>query len=420
MLVIRGSHSLSELLRSLFYFRSLAIVKKNVPFRLVQLSLAVSLALFVALSLAPCLTAQAQNDPAALQRRLSRARALAAVGQLTEAVSELEAIRAATNDDTLRDVARVLLMGVYLEQANYLRAEALLDDAYRARATNEETASVYFALSGQMVNGIRARIERYRTFGLNFTEGELPREAQADLEGLRRLLERIIEQARGLQVYPPTRAGAVALLEDGAGVRLVLARNPQERVYWQRELADARQRLIGADPRLARAQTPAVVANAANSPAPQRSAPAINPAPEPPGETAPNNPLRVTPQTTRSAPARQPNSAAQTPATASAAQNRQANGSAQLHEVGSLNNRATQRAQPAYPAIARSARVSGVVTVYLVVDENGEVADVQRANGHTLLQQAAIEAARRWRFRPMQVEGQNVKMAGYISFNFTL
>ncbi len=88
--------------------------------------------------------------------------------------------------------------------------------------------------------------------------------------------------------------------------------------------------------------------------------------------------------------------------------------------VGSLLDRATQKIAPVYPSTARAARVSGVVTVYLLVDENGAVAGVQRTNGPVMLQQAAIDAARRWKFRPLVVDGRPVRVAGYISFNFAL
>jgi protein TonB len=76
--------------------------------------------------------------------------------------------------------------------------------------------------------------------------------------------------------------------------------------------------------------------------------------------------------------------------------------------------------EPNYPSTAKSARIGGVVTVYLVVNEKGVVEDVRATSGPAMLKQAANEAARRWRFSPTLLNGQPVRVAGYISFNFTL
>jgi len=88
--------------------------------------------------------------------------------------------------------------------------------------------------------------------------------------------------------------------------------------------------------------------------------------------------------------------------------------------VGSLIARAKSRVSPSYPQIARNARVTGVVTVFLVVNEKGEVESVERAEGPTQLQQAATDAARRWKFTPTVIDGQPVRVTGYLSFNFSL
>ena len=88
--------------------------------------------------------------------------------------------------------------------------------------------------------------------------------------------------------------------------------------------------------------------------------------------------------------------------------------------VGSLAGKAKQRVSPTYPQLARMSRVSGVVTVYLVVNEKGEVEKVERADGPAQLQQAAADAARRWKFLPTVVDGQPVRVTGYLSFNFSL
>ena len=89
-------------------------------------------------------------------------------------------------------------------------------------------------------------------------------------------------------------------------------------------------------------------------------------------------------------------------------------------DVGSLIDKATQKISPTYPQVAKTQRITGMVKVYLVVDETGTVASIQKTSGPSLLQQAAVEAARRWKFRPTMVDGQPVRVVGFINFNFAL
>jgi protein TonB len=89
-------------------------------------------------------------------------------------------------------------------------------------------------------------------------------------------------------------------------------------------------------------------------------------------------------------------------------------------DVGSLIDYATSKSTPAYPSAARTMRASGVVRVDVVIDENGDVAEVKKANGHALLQAAAKDAIRRWKFRPVTQNGQPVRASGYVNFNFAL
>jgi len=89
-------------------------------------------------------------------------------------------------------------------------------------------------------------------------------------------------------------------------------------------------------------------------------------------------------------------------------------------EVGSLLEYATAKTPPAYPAAAKTMRASGVVRVDVVIDENGDVTEIKKAAGHTLLQAAAKDAIKRWKFRPVMQNGQPVRAAGYVNFNFTL
>ena len=120
---------------------------------------------------------------AATQARIERARALAAAHQLTAAAAELESLRITAQDNSIRNVASVMLMSICLEEGNYARAESLLEETLNAREAKKD-ASIrnYFVLAGQAVNGARSHLTRYRNFGINVTDGSLPKEALNDLE----------------------------------------------------------------------------------------------------------------------------------------------------------------------------------------------------------------------------------------------
>ena len=48
------------------------------------------------------------------------------------------------------------------------------------------------------------------------------------------------------------------------------------------------------------------------------------------------------------------------------------------------------------------------------------VGAVQNATGPSLLQPAAKDAIRKWRFKPFVRDGQPVKAIGFVNFNFSL
>jgi TonB family protein len=54
-----------------------------------------------------------------------------------------------------------------------------------------------------------------------------------------------------------------------------------------------------------------------------------------------------------------------------------------------------------YPPLARQTRVSGSVKLRVTVSEGGAVIEAIVLSGHPLLQQAALDAVRRWKFAPM-------------------
>lgn len=88
--------------------------------------------------------------------------------------------------------------------------------------------------------------------------------------------------------------------------------------------------------------------------------------------------------------------------------------------VGSLISYATKRVNPVYPRQARSMRMTGTVTVEVVIDEDGKVKKVENTKGPSLLKRAARDAVRKWRFKPFERDGQPVQAKGFVSFNFNL
>jgi len=79
------------------------------------------------------------------------------------------------------------------------------------------------------------------------------------------------------------------------------------------------------------------------------------------------------------------------------------------------------KVEPQYPEVARKARISGIVIVECTISKNGDVTDV-----HVLkplpfgLDQAAVDAVRRWKFRPGTLNGQPVDVLFNLTVNFKL
>ena len=64
-----------------------------------------------------------------------------------------------------------------------------------------------------------------------------------------------------------------------------------------------------------------------------------------------------------------------------------------------------KKVPPVYPDLAKTARVGGIVIMEAVVGVDGRVADVKVLRGHPLLDQAAVEAVRQWRYQPLLLNG---------------
>lgn len=62
--------------------------------------------------------------------------------------------------------------------------------------------------------------------------------------------------------------------------------------------------------------------------------------------------------------------------------------------------------QPDYPPLAKAARIQGIVHASIAIDETGNVKVLRLISGHPMLAPAALEAIRKWKYRPFQVDGK--------------
>ena len=75
---------------------------------------------------------------------------------------------------------------------------------------------------------------------------------------------------------------------------------------------------------------------------------------------------------------------------------------------------------PMYPQLAKSARVSGVVHLAVVIAKDGTVQEIHSLGGPALLIQAAMDAVKQWVYQPTLLNGQPVSVETVVDVNFTL
>ena len=95
-----------------------------------------------------------------------------------------------------------------------------------------------------------------------------------------------------------------------------------------------------------------------------------------------------------------------------------AEGTSRVVDAGIINSRAIELPQPKYPEEAKKSHASGQVQVKVLVDETGKVISAEAVFGPESLRAAAVEAAKRARFTPVQIGGQPAKIWGIINYDF--
>jgi TonB family protein len=82
--------------------------------------------------------------------------------------------------------------------------------------------------------------------------------------------------------------------------------------------------------------------------------------------------------------------------------------------------RKVRHVAPEYPALAVAARVQGRVVLDCVIDEDGRVSSVTVLKPQPLLEAAAVDAVRQWRYVPTLLNGTRVSVLLTVTVDFRL
>jgi protein TonB len=91
-----------------------------------------------------------------------------------------------------------------------------------------------------------------------------------------------------------------------------------------------------------------------------------------------------------------------------------------VHDFTATGLAVLRQVDPVYPDFARKARIQGPVVLMMTVDERGLPIQVQVLEGHPVFHEAALLAARQWRFEPARMDGRPVLATFRLTLKFSL
>lgn len=87
---------------------------------------------------------------------------------------------------------------------------------------------------------------------------------------------------------------------------------------------------------------------------------------------------------------------------------------------GVMAGQLVTKVQPAYPADAKAAGVSGMVVLHVIVGKDGTVENLQVISGPEMLQKSAMDAVTQWTYKPYLLNGEPVQVDTTVTVMFTL
>jgi len=87
---------------------------------------------------------------------------------------------------------------------------------------------------------------------------------------------------------------------------------------------------------------------------------------------------------------------------------------------GAIAGNLISRADPVYPPVAKAAHVQGAVILHAIISKTGDIEDLGVVSGPPMLQGAAMDAVRRWKYKPYLLQGVPTAVDTTITVNFTI
>jgi protein TonB len=88
--------------------------------------------------------------------------------------------------------------------------------------------------------------------------------------------------------------------------------------------------------------------------------------------------------------------------------------------AGVMAGQVLSQPKPQYPPIAKAARIQGTVVLQATISKSGTIENLKVVSGPAMLQQAALEAVKQWRYRPYLLNNEPVEVETTVNVVFTL
>jgi protein TonB len=75
---------------------------------------------------------------------------------------------------------------------------------------------------------------------------------------------------------------------------------------------------------------------------------------------------------------------------------------------------------PVYPSEARRNYITGDVFLRIIIDRQGNVAEVYAVKGDAMLVESAVKAVKKWKYRPYILDGESVEMDAPILIKYRM